>query len=396
MRTMLRPDRRRTGCLASKAVHQTFGGANFPEAARLAHAALDARSCRDDPVCVWRAMIGLIASGDLITAGAHAGRLLDDVNPGLADERRRHTMHAQVRGQIARLSGDLTTARVVLASTPPATSSLRLLSAALLVEVLVDAGDVDEAEKTLLANDFDHELRQPSAMRPMLLAARAAVHRAKGHPLAAYLDYLICGQDFLAMGVTSTAILPWRGKAALAAHAAQRVELAQRLAAAELAAARRWGEPRVVGTALSTLGRVRGDDGTALLADSADLLAAAGAQHELAATRLELGRRLTARGDITAARGEYASAHTSATRTENPAHLRQAAEALARLAPAPARALTRQEDLVARLAEAGLSNRAIAQRLFLTVHTVEAHLSNVYRKLGASGRKDLSGALRAR
>ncbi|MFJ8959005.1 LuxR C-terminal-related transcriptional regulator [Lentzea sp. NPDC102401] len=393
---MSRPDSGRTGCLAAMAIHQTFRGANFPEAARLAHAALDARSCRDDPVCVWRAMVGLIAAGDLVTAGAHAERLLDDVNPGLADERRRRTMHAQVRGQIARLSGDLAAARVVLADTPPARSSLRLLSAALLIEVLVDAGDVDEAEKTLLANDFDHELRRPSAMRPMLLTARAAVHLAKGHSLAAYIDCLVCGQDFLAMDVTSTAIVPWRGKAALAAHAAQRVELAQQLAAAELAAARRWGEPRVVGTALSTLGRVRGDDGTALLTDAADLLAVAGAQHELAATRLELGRRLAARGDTRAARGEYASAHTSATRTGNPAQLRQATEALAQLAPVPARALTRQEDLVAGLAEAGLSNRAIAQRLFLTVHTVEAHLSNVYRKLGVNGRKDLSGALRAR
>lgn len=396
MPTLLRPHGRRTRCLAAMAVHQTFRGAHFPEAARLAHAALDARSCRDDPVCVWRAMIVLIAAGDLVTAGAHAGRLLDDVNPGLADERRRHTMYAQVRGQIARLSGDLATARAALAETPPATRSLRLLSAALLIEVLVDAGDVDEAEKTLLTNDFDRELRQPSAMRPMLLTARAAVHRAKGRPLAAYIDYLLCGQAFLAMGMTSTAVVPWRGKAALAAHAAQRVELAQHLAAAELAAARRWGEPRVVGTALSTLGRVRGDDGTALLTDAADLLAAAGAQHELAATRLELGRRLVARGDTEAARGEYASAHTSATRTGNPAQLRQAAEALARLAPAPAQALTGQEDLVAGLAEAGLSNRAIAQRLYLTVHTVEVHLSNVYRKLGVRGRRDLSGALRAR
>ncbi|TWP53928.1 helix-turn-helix transcriptional regulator [Lentzea tibetensis] len=393
---MLRTDAHRSDCLAALAIRQTISGANFPEAARLARAALDAGSCRDDPVCVWRSMIGLVAAGDLVTADAHVGRLLDDVNPGLADERRRRTMHAQVRGQIARLSGDLATARAVLTDAPPGASSLRLLSTALLVEVLVDTGDVDEAEKTLLAGDFDHELGQPSAMRPMFLTARAAVHRAKGRPLAAYVDYVVCGHDFLALGVKSPAIAPWRGKAALAAHAAQREELAQQLAAEELAAARRWGEPRTVGTALSTLGRVRGDDGTALLADAADLLAVAGAQHELACTRLELGRRLAARGDTNAARGEYASAHTSASRTGHANQLQQASEGLAQLGPAPARPLTRQEDLVAGLAEAGLSNRAIAQRLFLTVHTVEAHLSNVYRKLGVNGRKDLSGALRAR
>ncbi len=299
-------------------------------------------------------------------------------------------MHAQVRSQIARLSGDLDTARDLLASGPPAVKSLQLLSVVLLVEVLVDAGDVDEAEKTLLAGTIDTALWQTSALRPAFLAARAAVRRAQGRPLAAYVDHLMCGHDLLAMGVTSPAIAPWRGRAALAAHAAQREELAQRLAAEELAAARRWGDPRTVGTALSTLGRVSGGDGTALLSDAADLMAVAGARHELAAIRLELGHRLAARGDDGAARGEYASA----ARTGDERHQQQASEALARLPSVTVRALTRQEDLVAGLAEAGLSNRAIAQRLFLTVSTVEVHLSNVYRKLGVNGRKDLSGALR--
>lgn len=390
MRNMFRTAASRSRCLATRAIRQTIGGTDFPEAARLAHAALDARSCRDDPVCVWRSMIGLVAAGDRVTAAAHAGRLLSDVNPGLADERRRRTMYAQVRAQIARLSGDLTSARDLLTDAPPATRSLRQLSLALLVEVLVDSGEVDEAEKMLHDNDAG------GTLRPMFLAARAAVHRAKDRPLSAYVDYLVCGHDLLALGVTSPAIVPWRGKAALAAQAAQRHELAQRLAAEELAAARRWGEPRTVGTALSTLGRVRGDDGAALLADAADLLTVAGDQHELVSTQLELGRRLAARGDTNAARDQYACARTSAARAGNSGHLLQASEALARLTATPAQALTRQEDLVANLAEAGLSNRAIAQRLFLTVHTVEAHLSNVYRKLSVNGRRDLSRALHAR
>ncbi|MCP2242542.1 helix-turn-helix domain-containing protein [Lentzea aerocolonigenes] len=379
---LLRTNAQQARCPAALAIRQTIGGTDFPEAARLAHAALDAPACRDDPVCLWRALIVLIAAGDLVTADAHADRLPD------------HAVRAQVRSQIARLSGDLGAARDLLANAPPAVKSSQLLSVALLVEVLVDSGDVDEAEKTLLANELDHALRRPSSLRPALLAARAAVNRARGRPLAAYVDHLVCGDDLLAMGVTSPAIAPWRGKAALAAHDAHREELARRLAVEELAAARRWGEPRTVGTALSTLGRVGGDDGTTLLSDAADLLAVAGARHELAAIRLELGHRLAARGDDSAARGEYASARTAAARTGDERHLRQASEALARLPPVAVRALTRQEDLVASLAEAGLSNRAIAQRLFLTVSTVEVHLSNVYRKLGVNGRKDLAGALR--
>ncbi|MEV6236481.1 helix-turn-helix transcriptional regulator [Lentzea sp. NPDC051838] len=373
---------RKHSCLAASAIRQTISGTNFPEAARLAHAALDAPSCRADPVCVWRALICLVAAGDLVAADANADRLPDG------------TMRSQIRARVARMSGDLAAARDLLESAPAGVKSLRLLSVALLVEVLVDAGDVDEAEKTLLADKLDNALWQPSVLRPAFLTARAAVHRARGRPLAAFVDHLVSGHDLLAMGVTSPAIVPWRGNAALAAHAADRVELAQRLAAEELAAARRWGEPRTVGAALCTLGRVGGGDGTALLSDAADLMTVAGARHELAAIRLELGRRLAARGDDGAARGEYTSAHTTASRTGNERHLKQAEDALAGLPPAAAKTLTRQEDLVASLAEAGLSNRAIAQRLFLTVSTVEVHLSNVYRKLRVNGRNDLSRALR--
>jgi DNA-binding NarL/FixJ family response regulator len=40
-----------------------------------------------------------------------------------------------------------------------------------------------------------------------------------------------------------------------------------------------------------------------------------------------------------------------------------------------------------------LTNREIAQALFVTMRTVEMHLSNTFRKLGISGRTQLAGAL---
>jgi len=55
--------------------------------------------------------------------------------------------------------------------------------------------------------------------------------------------------------------------------------------------------------------------------------------------------------------------------------------------------LTVSERRVADLAAAGLSNRQIAQHLFVTVKAVEWHLSNVYRKLGIRSRTRLPALL---
>ncbi len=45
------------------------------------------------------------------------------------------------------------------------------------------------------------------------------------------------------------------------------------------------------------------------------------------------------------------------------------------------------------MAASGLSNPEIAQSLFVTVKTVEGHLSGVYRKLDVRSRTELSDAL---
>ncbi|BAL87688.1 putative LuxR-family transcriptional regulator [Actinoplanes missouriensis 431] len=52
-------------------------------------------------------------------------------------------------------------------------------------------------------------------------------------------------------------------------------------------------------------------------------------------------------------------------------------------------ALTPQERQVAALAAQGLSNRAIAEQLFISARTVGTHLSRVYRKTGISRRQQL-------
>jgi DNA-binding CsgD family transcriptional regulator len=55
--------------------------------------------------------------------------------------------------------------------------------------------------------------------------------------------------------------------------------------------------------------------------------------------------------------------------------------------------LTSREREVALLAAGGRSSREIADRLYLSVRTVESHLARVYRKLGIGARNELAAAL---
>lgn len=59
------------------------------------------------------------------------------------------------------------------------------------------------------------------------------------------------------------------------------------------------------------------------------------------------------------------------------------------------RALTPQEREIADLAASGLSNKQIAERLYLSHRTVGAHLYQIYPKLGITSRAALRDALTA-
>jgi DNA-binding CsgD family transcriptional regulator len=59
-------------------------------------------------------------------------------------------------------------------------------------------------------------------------------------------------------------------------------------------------------------------------------------------------------------------------------------------------ALTASELRVARMAADGMTNREIAQALFITIRTVTTHLGHAYEKLGISGREQLAAELAER
>jgi DNA-binding NarL/FixJ family response regulator len=56
--------------------------------------------------------------------------------------------------------------------------------------------------------------------------------------------------------------------------------------------------------------------------------------------------------------------------------------------------LTAREREIAELVASGMSNKAIAARLFVSVRTVEANLSKVYAKVGVRTRTELANVIR--
>ncbi|MCX2746853.1 helix-turn-helix transcriptional regulator [Arthrobacter sp. MI7-26] len=62
----------------------------------------------------------------------------------------------------------------------------------------------------------------------------------------------------------------------------------------------------------------------------------------------------------------------------------------ARSGPSSAGSLTEQEKSVAGLVASGLSNKDAAAELYVSVKTVQYHLTRIYMKLGISSRSELA------
>jgi DNA-binding CsgD family transcriptional regulator len=55
--------------------------------------------------------------------------------------------------------------------------------------------------------------------------------------------------------------------------------------------------------------------------------------------------------------------------------------------------LTAREREIALLAAAGIQSKQVAERLYLSVRTVDNHLQRIYRKLGVTSRAELAATL---
>jgi DNA-binding CsgD family transcriptional regulator len=191
----------------------------------------------------------------------------------------------------------------------------------------------------------------------------------------------------------------WRSDAALGLRQRGEDAQARGLVQDELERARASGAPRALGIALRAAAIV--DDDEALMRESVAVLEQAGARLEHARSLVELGSQLRRRGPAESARPPLREGLELATGCGASVLAQRAQDELHASGARPRRAalsgpesLTASERRVAALA-ARMTNREIAQTLFVSEKTVETHLGHVYAKLGITSRRQLPADLAA-
>jgi DNA-binding CsgD family transcriptional regulator len=234
-----------------------------------------------------------------------------------------------------------------------------------------------------------------------LRETRGRVLLALGKTEAGVADLLESGQRFERWGLRNPAVFAWRSNAALGLMTLGQPARAAALVAEEVAGTRRWGSPRALGIALRAQGLISGrEHEIAPLTEAVAVLEHSGARVDRARALIDLGAALRRANQRTAAREplrvalELAHGCGAATLAER-AHTELAASGARPRTPlrTGVDALTPSELRVARMAASGQPNPAIAQALFVTVKTVEMHLTTTYRKLNIASRHELTAAL---
>ncbi|WP_338491405.1 AAA family ATPase [Streptomyces sp. SJL17-4] len=262
-----------------------------------------------------------------------------------------------------------------------------------LVHVTTAMGRTDEAE-TLIKEVLPEARRNPLWLH--FLRARGRFYLENNRPYAALADFQTCGRLLRGTALDRPNVVPWRSDLAEA-----RLRLDDPLGATALLdeqlALADVDDTRVRGRSLRIMAAtVKQPARASLLRDAVKVLLDSG-------DRLELAMALADSSDA-----ELECGHVAEFRLINHQAKRMAktcgAEPLYRRLQNSGRAeepgdkpalrttihrfalLSEAERKVAALAAQGRSNREISRTLFITVSTVEQHLTKTYRKLGVSSR----------
>ena len=271
----------------------------------------------------------------------------------------------------------------------------------LLAHALLERGDAGEAARVIDQGDFPEQLPLEKVQLVYFRLSRGRLRIETGSPERGVEELLQVGETVRLVPYDNPSGIPWRSWAAEGLRRLGRNEDARSLAEEELALARRWGDPHAIGASLRVLGLVEGGEpGIGLLREAVELLAGSEARLEHTRAVVDLGAALRRSNQRTEAR-ERLREGVDLARTVGALGLAQRANDEIAATGARRRkilqtgldALTASERRVAQLAADGMSNKEIAQTLFVTIKTVEVHLSHAYRKLEISSRTQLDTAL---
>jgi DNA-binding CsgD family transcriptional regulator/tetratricopeptide (TPR) repeat protein len=271
-----------------------------------------------------------------------------------------------------------------------------------LARAQIETGDLDGAERTLA------RVAPPSGQVPdqigwdVLLRTRAILRMARGDPRECADLTLEAVRRF---EPRSRRWIGWRSRIALCltASGAER-ERAVALADEDVQLARVSASLGALGEVLRTRGVVLGNEaGEESLREAVAVLEASTAKLERAQALVELGAMLRRKGRRREAReplrgglelARICGAGPLAERAED--ELRATGASPRNLIRVGVDSLTTSERRVCQMATSGMSNKQIAQALFVTVKTVETHLSRSYQKLDVTSRAKLAAAFRPR
>ena len=204
-------------------------------------------------------------------------------------------------------------------------------------------------------------------------------------------------------GTLNPAETVWLADYAEALAAINRRDEALEVLEAFMDRARSFGEPRALGIGHLALGRVTGSvSEIGNLEQAVGILEPTPYRFAAARAQLALGAALRRRNRRTESRHHLRLALDYADRNGVAPMAVIAQEELVAAGGRPRRralvgpgALTPSERRIARLAADGMTNREIATHLFVTVKTVEMHLSRSFEKLGTGSRRELAAFLPA-
>jgi DNA-binding CsgD family transcriptional regulator len=311
-------------------------------------------------------------------------------------------LFAAARAEVAIRRGDLTNAdryaRSALTFISPQSWGVAVgapLASLLLANTAM--GRYEEAERWL-----DQPVPKAMFQTPFglhYLHARGRYNLATRRLHIAVADFTACGELMKRGGLNLPGLVPWRTDAAQAYLQLGQVRQARMLVEEQLR--RLTGNAsRTRGIALRLLAATSAlEQRPALLKKAAHMLGESGDRFELAQALADLSGTYRALGDSSAARTTVRRAYDAAKACH--------AEALCRAlrsgdgdpdiplhqGPDGTPVLSRAERRVAALAIKGNTNREISRKLYVTVSTVEQHLTQVYRKLRVHSRAELADAL---